>query len=262
MHVDGFDSAINPAASSHLPTHRRCNGSLLPLDIADKAFRLLVTGPQPLSVDGAALGRGLPARDIAIDELRAILLHPSCGRATRDEVWRHLISQARAHRGAWMVAAVAVAMPMLRRLTRALSETVPLEREDLEAEILTCFMEALDRVNLAWTHPVLRLARLTRCSVLRRHRTDQAHAVAEPDGAGEPVICPVGHVDLLLAGAVRQGILTPEMAQILGVTRLGNVSLSLYCWRHGLNYAATLKRRQRAEARLVAALLNGELSSV
>ena len=40
-----------------------------PFDVAATAFRLLTTGPGPLSVDGAALGGGLPARRIALSEL-------------------------------------------------------------------------------------------------------------------------------------------------------------------------------------------------
>ncbi|MBG0824888.1 hypothetical protein HS048_29760 [Planomonospora sp. ID91781] len=256
----------------HPQTHRQSSDSSgaqtyhpgtsqLPLDVAERAFRLLMAGPEPLSVDGVALGLGLPARPIPLDELRAILLHPSCGRVTRDEVWRHLVTQARTHRGAWMVAAVAVAMPMLRRLARGLSERITREREDLEADVLTCFMEALGRVNLVWTHPTLRLARLTQAAVLRAHPADEPQAVPEPDPVGESSLAyPDGHVDLLLAGAVRQKVITADMAELLGVTRMENIPLSVYCRRHGLDYWATLKRRQRAEARLVAALVSGELS--
>jgi len=30
------------------------------LDVLDSSFRLLVTGPSPLTIDGAALGHGCP----------------------------------------------------------------------------------------------------------------------------------------------------------------------------------------------------------
>ncbi|TDD92945.1 hypothetical protein E1293_00280 [Actinomadura darangshiensis] len=56
---------------------RRIGGESEPaLDVAEKTFDLLTRGPAALSLDGAALGNGLPARLIALDELRAILLHP------------------------------------------------------------------------------------------------------------------------------------------------------------------------------------------
>ncbi len=41
------------------------------LDVLDTSFRLLVAGPSPLAIDGAALGHGLPARLIPLDQLRA-----------------------------------------------------------------------------------------------------------------------------------------------------------------------------------------------
>ncbi|MDX3110012.1 hypothetical protein [Nonomuraea angiospora] len=98
--------------------------------MAEHAFALLTRGPAPLSIDGAQLGHGLPAGPIPVSELREMLLHPSCSRATRDHAWRHLIDQARTHRGAWMVAAVALAIPMLRRLITALANKTTAERID------------------------------------------------------------------------------------------------------------------------------------
>ncbi len=242
------------------PTRRTT--SQLPLDVAENTFRLLMEGPQPLSIDGAAIGFGLPARPIALDELRVVLLHPSCGRKTRDEVWRHLILQARSLRGAWTVATVALALPMLRRLVKTLGEKVTAEREDLEAEVLACYLEALGRVNLSWTHPLLRLSRLTHFAVLRAHAVQQPELLDNPDPVEDnSLVYPAGHPDLLLAEAVRQKIITAEAAELIGLTRLENMPLSVYCRRRGLLYCAVLKRRQRAEARLARALLDGELSA-
>ncbi|WP_067181990.1 hypothetical protein [Microtetraspora niveoalba] len=236
--------------------------SRLPLDVAENAFRLLMEGPQPLSVNGAKLCFGLPKREIPLDELRTILLHPLCARTIRDEVWRHLISQSRTHRGAWTVTAVALALPMLRRLVRTMAEQVTVEREDLEAEVLTCYLEALERVNLTWTQPLLRLFRLTRFAVLRAHAVEPPHLLADPDPVGDRSLSyPAGHPDLLLMDAVRQEIITAEAAEVIGMTRLEGVPLSVYCRRRGLLYCAVLKRRQRAEARLAKALIDGELSA-
>ncbi|WP_147268265.1 hypothetical protein [Spongiactinospora rosea] len=232
-----------------------------PLDAAEDAFRLLMQGPQSLGIDGAHLGAGLPARVIALEELRAILLHPSCGRVTRDEVWRHLIGQARVRRGAWMVAAVALAMPMLRRLATSICRSADAERDDVEAEVLTGFMDALSKVNLQWTHPLLRLSRLTRRSVARSGVLQRPCLLNDAETAeGHTLAYPSGHADLLLAKAVTQGIITAEAAEIIAVTRLENIPLSDYCRRRGLLYCTILKRRQRAEARLRQAIVNGDLT--
>ncbi|MFK4043165.1 hypothetical protein ACI2LC_45830 [Nonomuraea wenchangensis] len=245
--------------------------SALPLDVAEYAFHLLMRGPDPLSVDGAALGQGLPARPIPMDELRMILLHPSCSRTIRDDVWRHLIDQARTHRGAWTVSAVALALPMLRRLVTALTTKIHpkqgdrparADREDLEAEVLTAYMEALARVKLAWSHPVLRLSRLTQFAVLRAYAPQRPALLADPDLIDRPeerqhaLAYPAGHPDLLLAQAVAQGVITELEAELIGFTRLEDISLSSYCRRRGLLYCTTLKRRQRAENALYQALFN------
>ncbi|MET7338966.1 hypothetical protein [Nonomuraea sp. NPDC005650] len=245
------------SAGTSAPVHTR------PLDLAERSFMLLMQGPQPLGIDGAALGLGLPARLIALDELRTILLHPSCDRTTRDGVWRHLIEQARAHRGAWMVAAVALAAPMLRRLLKTLNEMISAEYEDLEAEMLACFMEALYRVELSWSHPLLRLSRLTQFGVLRAHAVDQPELLSEPEMSDGRLALryPSGHADLLLARAVEAGVITAEVAELIGMTRLDSTSLADYCRARGLLYCNELKRRQRAEARLRQALISGELSS-
>ncbi|MEV6031503.1 hypothetical protein AB0L65_10165 [Nonomuraea sp. NPDC052116] len=250
------DEAPSSGASSTASIRRR------PLNQAEHSFTLLMQGPQPLAVDGAALGLALPARPIPLDELRTILLHPSCDRTTRDGVWRHLIEQARAHRGAWMVAAVALAAPMLRRLLKTLNEMVNAEHEDLEAEMLACFMEALYRVELSWSHPLLRLSRLTQFGVLRAHAVNQPELLSEPEMSDDRLALryPSGHADLLLARAVEAGIITAEAAELIGMTRLDNTSLADYCRARGLLYCAELKRRQRAEARLRQALISGELS--
>ncbi|MGW4794872.1 hypothetical protein ACWEPC_20920 [Nonomuraea sp. NPDC004297] len=247
-----------------------CRADSLPLDVAEHAFALLMRGPAPLSVDGALLGHGLPARPIPLNELPAMLLHPSCSRGTRDHVWRHLIGQARAHRGAWMVAAVALAIPMLRRLIMALADKIPAERidrEDLEADVLTAYMEALSGVNLTWSHPLLRLSRMTHIAVIRAHAADRPGPSADPDlsdrtDRGQQTLTyPAGHPDVLLAQAVAQGMITELEAELIATTRLDGVPLSSYCRRHSLLYCAMLKRRQRAETALRQALQRGDLSS-
>ncbi|MBF8193975.1 hypothetical protein ITP53_51535 [Nonomuraea sp. K274] len=244
------------------------SGGSLPLDVAERAFDLLMRGPEPLSVDGAQLGNGLPTRPIPLSELREMLLHPSCSRATRDHVWRHLIGQARDHRGAWMVAAVTLAIPMLRRLMTALAGAIPAERidrEDLEAEVLTAYLEALCEVNLAWSHPLLRLSRLTHTAVLRAHATGQPTLLADPDltdradSGRQTLAYPAGHPDQLLAQAVAQGIITAAEAQLIICTRLEGMPLSAYCRRDGLLYCTAIKRRQRAETALHQAIQRGDL---
>src|SRR6266540_3503854 len=86
----------------------------LPFDQVDTVFRLLTTGPQPLSLDGRQVGYGLPTRQIPLDELRARLLHPSTSFAARDAAMAVLLAQAKAEGGAAVVGLVGVLLPGLR----------------------------------------------------------------------------------------------------------------------------------------------------
>src|SRR3954469_9388795 len=95
--------------------------SMWPIEMVESAFRLLATAPAGLSVDGTAIGHGLPQRPIPVTELRVMLLHPSTRAAAREAVWRHVIARAQTGDPAWVVAAVGMAAPGLKRLAVLLS---------------------------------------------------------------------------------------------------------------------------------------------
>jgi hypothetical protein len=68
-------------------------------EVLEKAFSLLVAGPEPLSLDGR-LVRELPSRPIPLDELRGRLLHPSISYRTRDVALVLLLRRAKREGGA------------------------------------------------------------------------------------------------------------------------------------------------------------------
>lgn len=223
-----------------------------PFEVAANSFRLLTTGPQPLSVDGAAFGGGLPARRIALSELASILMHPSCGHATSDRVWRLLIEQARTGNPAWTVGAVGVALPGLRRAAYRLRGF----SGDVQAELLTAFVAALGSLPLAGSRVVQRLLSATFAAAraaLRTHEQPRTGPVGQPGTAA-------GHPDLALARAVTAGVITAAEAELIGATRLEGVPVAGYAQHLGKTQKAVYKARDRAEARLVAALRAGELT--
>lgn len=85
-----------------------------PLDAAQRAFDLLVCPPAPLALDCRGLD-GLPQRIVALDELQRLLLAGSIPRASGEQVWSQLVTRARRDGPAWVVAAVGIALPALRR---------------------------------------------------------------------------------------------------------------------------------------------------
>lgn len=62
-----------------------------PLDTFDDAYRLLVTGPHPLSLDASDLDHDLPARPVG-GRAQVDLLHPSYEFAYRDAVVAELVT--------------------------------------------------------------------------------------------------------------------------------------------------------------------------
>lgn len=229
------------------------------LDEIEYRFRLLAEGPKPLSVDGRHVGHGLPRRLIALPELSAILMHPSCGFNARDVVWRLLVARARSEGAAWTVGAVGVALPGLRNAAHRLSRTYT---GDVQAALVAEFVAALTSVNVDRPGVVSRL--LDAASSAAR----SALRAAEPASSGEANFAPgstvppppFGHPDLVLARAVAAGVLSVGDAELIGTIHLEDVSVAEYAERLGLSRWTVYKRRKAAEARLVEAIGTGVLS--
>ncbi|GIF74106.1 hypothetical protein [Asanoa siamensis] len=230
-----------------------------PLDVAETTFRLLTAGPEPLSIDGAEIGHGLPARRIPLHELAAILMHPSCSYRASDTVWRLLIERARTSGPAWVVGAAGVALPGLRAAARRLSRV---HSGDVQAEVLTGFLAALRQVRPAGPRVVQRLcsaALVTARAALRASEPRRADVTGNAPGSAPPP-APSGHPDFVLACAVTAGVITAAEADLIGATRLEDTSVAEYAHRHGKTYWAVSKARARAEERLVAAIQSGALT--
>ncbi|MFC9973891.1 RNA polymerase sigma factor [Spirillospora sp. NPDC127200] len=241
----------------------------------ETTFNLLVRGPVPLALDGAAIGRGLPARTVRLDEVRALLLaRPASdleAAPLKDAVWRELVHRARTAGPAWVVGCFGVAMPSLKRIAaRAVLGLRAEHAEDVVAELVAAFCEALSTVDVHRKSIALRLSWTAhRAAARARCRADQIadretplapeHAPAVPstvpgsdDGQGAARV---------LAEAVRTGVLTQSQADLITVTRLGGLSVNELARKLGITAKALYRRRDRAEQRLVTALRDGQLSA-
>jgi predicted DNA-binding protein (UPF0251 family) len=229
------------------------------LDEIEYRFRLLTDGPEPLAVDGRRLGHGLPRRQIALPELSAILMHPSCGFAARDEVWRLLVGRARTAEAQWTVGAVGVALPGLRRAARRLSRSF---RGDVQAALVAEFVVALGAVDVERSGVVSRLLDAASSAARAALRASEPAASGEANFAPTSVLppSPYGHPDLVLARAVAVGVLSADEADMIGATYLEDVSVAAYADRVGVSRWTVYKRRRAAEARLVEAIASGTLS--
>lgn len=237
-----------------------------PLDTADAAFRALTTGPRPLALSPGRLVPGLPSRPVPLDELRSLLLHPATSAAARNKVWAELVRRARTGGPEWVIGLTGIAMPGLRRAAATWSRGYRGDSEDLQAEVLTGFLAALRRLDLDDLDAIPLASRLCWAA----WRAGRALACADAyqaarrrrlDESGDGPAMPWGHPDFVLADAVRQRILTPGQADLIGRNRLEGVPLAQIARELQISHQALCQRRRRAEARLVQAIRDGRLTT-
>lgn len=231
------------------------------LDVLDTSFRLLVSGPSPLAIDGAALGHGLPARLIPLDQLRALLLQRNTPYAARDAAVSELLRRARHSGGAWTVGLAGVLAPGLRRVAAALANDYPGDPADIDAEVLAGLLDGITRIDPGGTRLPARLLRHAFNRAKRLRRSDRAFAMRNvavaPDSMAPPRL--VGHPDLVLAKAVAREVITGDEAELIGMTRLEGIGIAQLAAANGYQLGALYLRRERAEARLVGWLTTGRL---
>lgn len=223
-----------------------------PFDTLEATFRVLCTEPRPLALDGCSVP-GLPAREIPLDELRSVLLHPSTSYSTRDAALSCLLGDARDHGGAATVGLAGVLLFGLRRAVGPLRAACPARAADLEAEALAGLLEAIAVTEPGRPRLAARLCWLARNRAKRlldAEVTQAARHATRPD-AGPPRL-PCGHPDLVLAQAAAEEVIAGEDAALIGDTRLGEYSVAQAAGALGISEAAARKRRWRAERTLTA----------
>ncbi|MHB1930664.1 MAG: hypothetical protein ACYCUG_14825 [Acidimicrobiales bacterium] len=221
-----------------------------PFDTLEATFRLACRGPKPWSIDGRQVP-GLPDRPIPLDELRAILLHPSTSYRTQAQALAILVTQARAQGGAATVGLAGVLIFGLRRAVAPLCDIRPDRAADIEAEALAGLVEAIAATGAERPRLAARLCWMARNRAKRLFETElaeQARPGPCPDAEAPPF--PAAHPDLVLAQAVTQGVIVPDDAALIGDTRFGLIDLEEAAVALGISYPAARKRRTRAEKAL------------
>lgn len=234
--------------------NRRHHHEQLPLDVAQECFTWLVTGPDPLSLDGRAFA-GLPNRAVPLDEVRDRMLRRRCPRRTRDAIWAELVRRSRAEGATWTLACTGMALPALAGTARALAARYPGEAFDVHAEVLTGFLTALARIDLSRPRVLVRL----RWAAYRAGHAALAEALDAPTPVAPGFRSavprpPWGHPDLVLAEAVGAAVLTATEADLIGATRLEGSPVADWAAAHDTTAEAAYKARRRAEHRLLAYL--------
>jgi DNA-directed RNA polymerase specialized sigma24 family protein len=233
------------------------------LDQAQAAFTAMMAGPSPLTLNGVDLGHGFPTRGIDLVELRSILLDARTSADSRDAAWAELVGRSRDDDPTWTIGCIGVALPGLKTIAaRATKGTTTALAEDIVAEMLTAFLEALATVDVDRRAILSRLNWHARRAANRARHHHSRETALDPERIG-PLTShrhSEGHVDLVLADAVQRGTISAVEAEIIIETRLEGRSCAVVAAAFGLSYEALMKRRRRAETRL-AADLTGDCSA-
>jgi hypothetical protein len=231
-----------------------------PLATAGRAFAVLVAPPAPLALDGRAVGHGLPARHIPLDELRRLLLRGPVSYAAKDACWRQLIDHARTWGPAWVIGAVGMALPALARMAGRLSAGHARLAEDIEAELLAGYLAGLRGADLTGPAPYVRLCWIAwRAALQVRSAEEPAEIPETAEPGGRTPARPYGHPDLILGRAVALGVISAEQRELIEATRLDRHLVEDIAARTGIAASVLRMRRRRGELRLVAALERGQL---
>lgn len=232
------------------------------LRIAEQVFTLSVAEPTDLFLSGEDFGDELPPGRLLLRPLRDLLLRPQTSLATRDAVWQTLIGRARADRSTWLMMALGMAMPGLRREVRRLSQQFRGDRDDLESAVAEGFVTELYRIDVTARALCARLVRAGRRAGVKQAYQDAAQeGVAWSQFASRAPAPPWGHPDFVLLDAVHTGVLTQSEAWLIGVTRLEDVPIGDVAALLGERVNTVVVRRHRAEHRLRDAIVAGTLTT-
>src|SRR6266508_1849543 len=233
-----------------------------PLDAAQRAFTLLVQPPSHVGFDGRGFD-DLPDEILPLDDLRDLLLSPKTGVEVRDAVWRELVVRARRDGPAWVVAAVGVAMPGLRRIAGLLAAGWRGDTDDLDSELIVGFVARLKTIDLDVPRICGRLIDAgLRAARKARDADSDAHLIhIEATGPIAP-IQPWDHPDLVLARAVAAAVIDADEANLIAATRLDTATVAQVADKLGIAPSTASAWRGKAERRLAAAIADGELAFI
>lgn len=224
-----------------------------PLDRVAQAFGEICSRADAPTVNGRVLGHGLlPCRSVSVRELVELL--PLLEPKTRDTVWRELLRLARECGQPWPTIAAGIALPGLRTAAARLVRDYDGDPEDLDAELVTAFYEAIADTDITGPMICAKLRAEAYNAVRRARYSAVAYAMRtrELDSLAEVSVRPAtsGHPDFVLASAIRAGVLEPEEAELVGASRLEGTALSSVARRFGIPVTTAWCRRKAAETRL------------
>lgn len=224
------------------------------LAAAEAEFVRALSTTDLVAFPGVLLGEHWAERALSAVQVRELMLEPGLV-ADKDATWRHLVEQSRGLGGSWTIAAVGMAAPMLKRTAAiAVSKFPALRADDIAAEVLAGFLEHLAVMDTERPGVMVRLRWATWRAVVKAGCREADAPLPSGCAYSMPPQLPLSHPDVVLARAQHAAVITSAEADLIGMTRLDEVSLAEAADCLGISANAAKIRRQKAEVRLVAFL--------
>lgn len=183
--------------------------------------------------------------------------------ALRALVWAQVIRLARRKQTGWFLVAAGLAYPKLVHRSQLLAANFPGDTDEDQADLIAAFLSALRDIDVEdLSIPDLAGTAAWRAytAVRRERRMELEAPAAGPSSSESAAPAPmVEHVDILLARAVRLGVITSDEAEYIGRSYMEDTPIDeIVAWA-GISRATFFRYRTAAETRLVAAIREGRL---
>ncbi len=249
---------------THHSTARTQSAVRSPLGELEQVFLALAHKVEPLTLPAHLVCDDPDRAAWPVDRVRTHLAHPSTRPELREGTWREVVRRARELGEPWDVVAVAMTVPVLRRMLARLARPAHLERAEIEQEALAAVAAALRTMDLtaerldrelfsAADRAVHRLAYAARRRAIRETGSATVHlehlcSVPQTEG-GEPV-----DERTVLSRAVRARVVDIAEARLIARTRLDGEPMHRLAVERGVSVRQLYRHRSAAEQHLAAHL--------
>lgn len=253
-----------------------------PLQALEESFLALASAAEPLALPAGLVCAEPEEAQVSVDRARTLLAHPATAPELRARCWREVVRRAQQIGEPWGTVAVAMTVPVLRRMLSRLARPAHLERAEVEQEALAAVATTLPAVDIetadvgrelfsAADRAVHRLAYAARRQAVRETCVDSVHlgrltalsgnavtgCSAGPEAAEAAASGGEGE-DLdeysVLARAVHEHVLDVEEARLIARTRLNREPMQHLAVERGVSLRQLYRHRAAAEEHLAAHL--------
>ncbi|MEU5482836.1 hypothetical protein [Streptomyces mirabilis] len=235
-----------------------------PLGELEQAFLALAHGVEPLTLPAHLVCDAPDRAAWPVDRVRTHLAHPSTRPELREQTWREVIRRAHELGEPWDVVAVAMTVPVLRRMLARLARPLHLERAEVEQEALAAVAAALRTLDPGAERLDRELFSAADRAVHRLVYAARRRATRETDQAPLHLdhLCSVpqaNHAEpadelTVLARAVQDRVVDVAEARLIARTRLGGEPMDRLAAERGVSVRQLYRHRSAAEQYLAAHL--------